>query len=206
MWDAMDLGNLSGKTVLDIGAADGWFSIASAASGAAEVTAIDKDYNGWDKNIKFLSSEWKLPVKIATDDFRNTISLEKYDIILFLGVIYHIEDVFSTIKKLRRMLNKNGRIIIETQVTTIESDRPIFETASDVFPTTAPQGVDSLNQVGVSNYLFPNKQAVEQLAHMYHFECISKNDSEYTMRYKHRHIYEFRKIESKLPRWKPQIG
>ena len=41
-------------------------------------------------------------------------------------------------------------------MTAIASDLPIFEGASDSYPTTVPQDRNSLNGVGISNYLLPN--------------------------------------------------
>jgi tRNA (mo5U34)-methyltransferase len=44
MWNAFELKSLRGKTVLDVGAADGYFSLASEAVGADNVTALDLNY------------------------------------------------------------------------------------------------------------------------------------------------------------------
>src|SRR5512147_913582 len=47
MWRAMQIpnrGGLQGKRVLDIGANDGFFTIAALKAGAAEATAIDMDW------------------------------------------------------------------------------------------------------------------------------------------------------------------
>ena len=59
MWDAITSATpdgFVGKTVLDIGAADGFFSIAAAASGASRVDAIDIAYVGSPVNLGFLST------------------------------------------------------------------------------------------------------------------------------------------------------
>ena len=53
----------------------------------------------------------------------------------------------------------------------IQSDLPIFEYASDVYPTIAHQDKKSLSVVGISNYLFPNDHAIRNLAHSYDFRC-----------------------------------
>ena len=203
MWEGMQIEErIAGKRVLDVGAADGWFSIAASAAGASSVSAIDKDYLGWPNNVSFLSREWNLPVEILTEDFRS-LEAKKFDVILFLGVLYHLEDVFSAIKKLGELLSENGIIIIETQVTSIENRLPIFEAASDVFDGTNDQGVEALDSVGVSNYLLPNPAAMDQLAHMYFFENTHRSECEYTKRQPGRHIFEFRKRPEGAGRWTP---
>ena len=41
-WDSMGLPDLRGKSVLDIGAWDGWFSFEAERRGAARVVALDR--------------------------------------------------------------------------------------------------------------------------------------------------------------------
>jgi len=76
------------------------------------------------------------------------------------------------------------------------SDLPIFEYASDVYPTIAHQDKASLSGVGISNYLFPNRQAVFNLAYSYGFSCELLNDDKntYTARNPLRDIYRLRKL------------
>lgn len=204
MWDGMGIGDLAGKSVLDIGAADGWFSMAAAACGAERVTVIDRDYWGWPQNVSFLSEQWSLPVDVKTGDFRTSTELETYDVIFFLGVLYHVEDIFRAVQRLRDLLVDDGLLFIETQVTRIRHELPIFEAASDIFDSTAPQGLESLDQVGVANFLFPNEAAMDHLAHIYRFRNVPHFDCEYTCRYSTRRIYKFQKLADDAERWLPQ--
>ena len=55
-------------------------------------------------------------------------------------------------RRLSSWLVEHGTIYVETQVTNVKSDLPIFEYASDVYPTTAHQDKASLGGVGISNY------------------------------------------------------
>ena len=199
MWDALLVpgsGGLSGKRVLDIGANDGFFSLAAIAAGASSVTSVDKDWNTWPKNIQYASRIWKAPLEIVTGDFR-TIELHgSFDVIFFLGVLYHLEDVFGAISRLRSWLGEHGLLYIETQITNVKSDLPIFEYASDVYPTIAHQDKASLEGVGISNYLFPNQQAVFNLAYSYGFSCtfLGGADNTYTAKNPTRHIYRLTKL------------
>jgi len=199
MWDALLVpgsGGLSGKRVLDIGANDGFFSLAAIAAGASSVTSVDKDWDTWPKNIQYASRIWKAPLEIVTGDFR-TIELHgSFDVIFFLGVLYHLEDVFGAISRLRSWLGEHGLLYIETQITNVKSDLPIFEYASDVYPTIAHQDKASLEGVGISNYLFPNQQAVFNLAYSYGFSCtfLGGADNTYTAKNPTRHIYRLTKL------------
>lgn len=199
MWDALLIpssGGLSGKRVLDIGANDGFFSLAALAAGAGSVTSIDKDWNTWPKNINYASQVWQAPLDIVTGDFRTIEFSGRFDVILFLGVLYHLEDVFGAIRRLHSWLAAHGTLYIETQVTNVKSDLPIFEYASDVYPTIAHQDKASLSGVGISNYLFPNRQAVFNLAYSYGFSCelLGGSNNTYTAKNPLRHIYRLTKL------------
>jgi 2-polyprenyl-3-methyl-5-hydroxy-6-metoxy-1,4-benzoquinol methylase len=171
MWDAMGIssqGGLNGKTVLDIGANDGFFTIAAFMAGAARVTAINTaDWLTWPANIKFATRVWDVNPAIITDDFRTHLFSEEFDVILFLGVLYHLENVFDCTRRLRSLLRSGGVVYIETHVTDIEAKVPLFEYASDLFHTSAPQGKNTINLTGISNYLLPNVSAMQNLAYSY---------------------------------------
>ncbi|MDP9169600.1 MAG: DUF1698 domain-containing protein [Acidobacteriota bacterium] len=82
-------GNLSGKRVLDIGAWDGWFSFEMERRGA-EVLAVDST-----KNTRLLEARKLLGSKIdyrIADICRLTArEVGTFDIVLFLGVLYHLK-------------------------------------------------------------------------------------------------------------------
>lgn len=199
MWQAMRIPNhngLVGKAVLDIGANDGFFSLAAIKAGASKVTSIDKDWATWPLNIEYASEQWGVEPRILTADFRDYDFSEKFDVIFFLGVLYHLEDVFGCMRTLNHLLRDGGVLYIETQMSLIKSDLPIFEYASDIFPTVAIQDKKSLPTVGISNYLFPNDQAVQNLAYSYGFTFESLNDSnnQYTIENPTRKFFRFVKI------------
>jgi 2-polyprenyl-3-methyl-5-hydroxy-6-metoxy-1,4-benzoquinol methylase len=162
---------LAGKKVLDIGANDGFYSLAAKIAGAQEVTSIDKDWGTWPKNITFASEAWETALSLVTEDFMEHTTDSKYDVIFFFGVLYHLENVFSCMRKLRDLLTSTGVIYLETQISKINSELPVFEYASDKFPTIARQCKQNLDLVGISNYLFPNDAAVYNLCDSYDFDC-----------------------------------
>jgi hypothetical protein len=117
-------------------------------------------------------------------------------VIFFLGVLYHLEDVFSCMNRLGSLLEANGVIYMETQMSKIQSDLPLFESASDIYPTIAHQGKQTLKGVGISNYLFPNDAAVRNLAHTYDFRCEALDGPEnvYSREHPSRRFYRLSKM------------
>jgi mannosyltransferase len=86
---------------------------------------------------------------------------------------HHLEDVFIAMRVLRKLLADCGVVYLETQMSKVQCELPIFEYASDDYPTVANQSKATLNQTGISNYLFPNESAIQNLASSYDFECVS---------------------------------
>ncbi|MBE9221714.1 class I SAM-dependent methyltransferase [Cyanobacterium stanieri LEGE 03274] len=196
MWNALQIdnsGGLKGKKVLDIGANDGFFSIAASMAGASEVTSVDKNWETWPKNLKYISKIWNVDIEIITADFRNYDFNKRYDVIFFFGVLYHLEDVFTSIKKLKNLLEDDGVLYIETQMSQLQSNLPLFEYASDIYPTIAIQDKKYLDNVGISNYLFPNESAIYNLAYSYDFDCdsLGGKKNRYSQNHPSRQIFKF---------------
>jgi tRNA (mo5U34)-methyltransferase len=154
------LPDLSGKSVLDIGAWDGFFSFACERLGARTVTALDqyvwsldvrKTREATQKNAA--DSDWltnrvfdleHLPGKAGFDlarrvlnsqvkeqvvDFMEAdpVEIGVHDVVLFLGVLYHMQDPFDA---LRRVAAMTGEVaIIETLAVAIDGyeDRSLCE-------------------------------------------------------------------------------
>jgi hypothetical protein len=94
-------------------------------------------------------------------------------VIFFLGVLYHVEDVFGCMRRLGSLLAEEGTIYLETQLSAVACELPIFEYASDTYATVVRQERSALNAVGLSNYLVPNEPAIRNLADSYGFQCVS---------------------------------
>lgn len=181
MWEVIQSRpvTFTGKRVLDIGANDGFFSIAAAQSGASVTSINAEGWYGWPENINYLADHWQVKLDVITGDFRENFHHDKFDVILFLGVIYHVENVFCVMKQLKSMLTEGGRIYLETHLSPIGGEIPVWEAASDLFPTSAPQGKKDVGQVGISNFLLPNVNAVVNLADTYGLRCEPLLDNDY---------------------------
>jgi SAM-dependent methyltransferase len=197
MWRAMriaDAGGLAGKRVLDIGANDGFFTVAAAMAGAERVTAIDKDWSTWPENVGFSCRTWGVDADVVTGDFMSS-GLGRYDAVFLLGVLYHLENLAACMRRLRELLVEGGVVYVETQMSQVDSPLPIFEHASDIFPTVAIQDKKNLGLVGISNHFFPNEPALLNLAHSYDFDCESLSGPEnlYTLENPYRRFFKWTK-------------
>jgi SAM-dependent methyltransferase len=199
MWRAMQIfeaGGLAGKKVLDIGANDGFFTVAAIMAGARKVTAIDKDWSTWPVNIEFSCRAWKVDPQVESGDFMSHALGEVYDVIFLLGVLYHLENLPACMRRLRSLLTAGGVVYVETQMSQIKSPLPVFEYASDIYPTVAIQDKRNLSLTGISNQLFPNEPAVLNLAHSYDFECASLSGPRnvYTQENPYRQFFKLTKL------------
>ncbi len=108
--------DLTGKTVLDIGAWDGFFSFECERRGAKRVLAIDT--YSWDNYGKdgFLLAHETLKSKVehqrcAAEDI-DPSTLGTFDLVLFLGVFYHLRSPIAVLDRIRRVTT--GTLICET--------------------------------------------------------------------------------------------
>ena len=196
LWDSLRLYTcgLAGKRVLDIGANDGFFTIAALLAGACKVTAINTaDEATFPENLQFAAEQWEVTPEIIVDDFQTYPFKRGYDVIFFLGVLYHLENVFGAVKRLRDLLNDNGMLYLETQMSLIDSPVPVYEAASDSYPTIAKQYKEHLHRAGISNFLIPNEAAIYNLAFSYDFAC-ERLTSTYTEHYPDRGVFRLRKL------------
>lgn len=107
------LGELSGKTVADIGAGTGYFSF-PVAERANKVIAIDIDRRFLDYiEKKNASLPEKLPIETrlaAEDDPKLTAG--EADIVIIVNTYHHIENRPVYFKNVREKLNKNGALVV----------------------------------------------------------------------------------------------
>ncbi|HET6574247.1 MAG TPA: class I SAM-dependent methyltransferase [Fimbriiglobus sp.] len=174
---------LAGKRVLDVGANDGFFSIAAALCGAKSVHSVntgDLIHGTYPANLRFAGGLWGVRPRVTVGDFQDLpANGPEYDAILFFGVFYHLENVYGGLRVLDRVLAAGGTIFLETQVTKVESDLPVLEVASDAYPTTVPQIHCTIGTCGNSNYLLPNPAAVRALAETFGLRAAALPDNPY---------------------------
>jgi len=149
----LDLGDLRGKSVLDIGAYDGFYSFAAERMGAERVVALDGwvwsvDLPGFTQYrseriaagqpveaVETLPEYWRpgeLPGRRAFDTAHEALgsdvevvvgdlldgdldldALGTFDVVLYLGVLYHVRHPLQALERLLRVTGEMA--IIETQ-------------------------------------------------------------------------------------------
>ena len=113
--------SLAGKSVLDIGAWDGFFSFEAERRGASRVVAVDSyswNGDGWGSKASFELARRVLNSKVEDRD-REVLQLTPqdpgtFDVVLFLGVLYHMRHpllALETVSALTKQL-----LILETKV------------------------------------------------------------------------------------------
>jgi tRNA (mo5U34)-methyltransferase len=180
---AFGIPDLTGRTVLDVGAWDGYFSFAAESRGARRVVALDHyvwsvDFprywaevnEGAARRPYHETRHWQpetLPGKRGFDLARETLGsrvepcvadfmtadLEKigtFDVVFFLGVLYHLENPFAAIRRLSSVTRELA--IIETEAIAIPGrERRAFW---EFFPSDELDG-------DVTNWWAPNDRALE---------------------------------------------
>jgi tRNA (mo5U34)-methyltransferase len=120
---------LDGLSVLDVGAWDGFFSFEAERRGAARVLATDYfswKGPGWGSKEGFDFARTVLcsrveDIEIDVPDISPT-TVGRFDIVLFLGVLYHLKEPFTALERMAAVTEK--LLIVETAVDLLNVERP----------------------------------------------------------------------------------
>ena len=117
----LDKINFAGKAVLDIGCWDGYWSFYAERRGAARVLATDDLTQNWAGTAGFNLARELLASRIEADLETSIYDLprklqEKFDIILCLGVFYHLFDPFYAFAQIRHCCHPDTIVVFEGDV------------------------------------------------------------------------------------------
>jgi SAM-dependent methyltransferase len=112
----MDQLNFRGKRVLGIGCRDGLFSFYSEKRGASEIIGVDTCLSLG--AVEFLIPYFDSKVRMHEVSLLD-LNPEKwgiFDVILFLGVLYHLRYPFQALKIISDLMPDGGKLLIETAI------------------------------------------------------------------------------------------
>ena len=185
--ESLQMPDLTGKSVLDIGAWDGYFSFEAERRGASRVVALDHfvwslDLAGWEahqaerkaqglsplpaQEVPGLWQPDELPGKRGFDVAREALGsrveavvgdfmdmdldeLGTFDVVLYLGVLYHMENPLAAMRRLRSVTEELAVIESEAMALPGEGSRRLAE----FFPDAELAG-------DPSNWWSPNREAL----------------------------------------------
>jgi tRNA (mo5U34)-methyltransferase len=159
-------GQTQGKSVLDIGAWDGFFSFEAERLGAKRVLATDHfcwSGPGWGTKDGFdlMHKHYNSEVESLDVDLLDLSpkKLGTFDIVLFLGVLYHLKDPFGGLELAAAMCNE--QLIVETHADMLELDEPVMRYYLG----------DSLNG-DPTNFWAPNRACLTDMLHELGFATV----------------------------------
>jgi tRNA (mo5U34)-methyltransferase len=149
--------DLSGKSVLDIGAWDGVFSFEAERRGASRVLATDSfcwSGEGWGTKEGFLTASRILGSRV--DDLEIDVMdlspdrVGTFDLVLFVGVLYHLRHPLLALERVASVTGE--QLIFDSHTAMIEESDPVMR----FYPGT------ELND-DPTNWWGPNPPAVEAM-------------------------------------------
>jgi len=120
--------DLAGRSVIDIGAWNGYFSFAAKRRGAARVLATDSyiwNHPVWRGRETFDLARGELGLDVEAlmlDPPQITPQLGLFDVVMFLGVFYHLYDPIEVMTRLRAITGQ--MLLVETHSDLTEEARP----------------------------------------------------------------------------------
>ncbi len=105
-----------GKTVLDIGCWDGYWSFYAERRGARVLATDDRTQNWSDGNGLLLARELygsSIEVNQDVSVYRLAELGRKFDVVLFLGVYYHLFDPFYAFTQIRHCCHERSLVVVE---------------------------------------------------------------------------------------------
>lgn len=163
--------DLRGRTVLDIGAWDGFFSFEAERRGAGRVLATDSfcwSGEGWGSKAGFELARTALGSKVEDRDIEvldlSPEEIGTFDIVLFLGVLYHMKHPLLALERTAAVTK--DLLVLQTHVVLEDTLQPVM-----VFYPGKEFNED------YTNWWVPNRLAVEAMLKTVGFkriECVSK--------------------------------
>jgi tRNA (mo5U34)-methyltransferase len=176
--------DLAGKTVLDIGCNAGFYSIEMKRRGAARVVGIDSD-DRYLAQARFAANVLHADIEFRNMSVYDVASLgEKFDIVIFMGVLYHLRHPLLALDLLYENVVKDMLIFQSmqrgsTDVDTLKPDYDFWET--DMFERPGYPKlffIEKRYSNDPTNWWIPNQACMEAMLRSAGFEVIEHPEQE----------------------------
>jgi tRNA (mo5U34)-methyltransferase len=144
----LDRDRFAGRSVLDVGAFDGFYSFLAEARGARRVVAVDNE-----QYVDWVGARFGVPLEggagfgavaglISSEVvYRRMDALdvgelaERFDVVLCFGILHRVTDPIALLRALADVLEPGGEIVLETYGSWLPDDSPALEIhqPSDVY-------------------------------------------------------------------------
>ena len=137
---ALGADRFAGRSVLDVGAFDGFYSFLAEARGARRVVAVDNEqYVDWVRarfgitlrggaGFRAVAALVRSRVAYKRIDALDVHRLgERFDVALCLGILHRVTDPISLLRALVDVLAPGGEIVLETYGSHLPADTPAIE-------------------------------------------------------------------------------
>jgi tRNA (mo5U34)-methyltransferase len=136
----LEADRFAGRSVLDVGAFDGFYSFLAERRGARRVVAVDNEQYvdwvgarfgielapaaGFDAIAELTGSrvEYRRMDGAAVGDLG-----ERFDVVLCFGILHRVTDPITFLQALADVLEPGGEIVLETYGSTLSADTPALE-------------------------------------------------------------------------------
>jgi tRNA (mo5U34)-methyltransferase len=176
--------DLTGKSVLDIGCNAGFYSIEMKRRGAARVLGIDTD------ETYLAQARFAAEVSDASIEFRRMSVYqvgelrEKFDLVIFMGVLYHLRHPLLALDLLREFVVKDLLVFQSMlrgtrEVAALKPDYPFWEKAIFAQPGyPVMYFVENRYSHDDTNWWIPNRACVEAMLRSSGFEILDCPEEE----------------------------
>ncbi|MCU1335610.1 MAG: Methyltransferase type 12 [Bryobacterales bacterium] len=184
MFESSIPADLTGKTALDIGCNAGFYSIQLKRRGAARVVGIDSDPD-YLNQARFAAQVSRKEIDFRLMDIYRVSELEeRFDIVLFMGVLYHLRHPLLALDLLNEYVVKDMLVFQSllrgsSEVAPLNENYPFAET--DVFNQCGfpvMHFVEHCYSDDPTNWWIPNRACVEAMLRSSGFEIVSRPEDE----------------------------
>lgn len=179
--------DFQGKTVLDIGCWDGYWSFYAERRGAKHVLATDITTQRWSKlsaaKLQVASSAM-VPNEgfaLAHEVFKSNVEYngnvsvydvaalgKRFDIVLCLGVFYHLTHPMYALTQLRHAVQDDGLLVVESAIIN-EDQRSYMD-----FYYDCEDGNEPYRRMDQSNWVLPTRRCLADMVKANYFDVLDQ--------------------------------